>query len=276
MAAVTFLLCTLHLNARGINLGGKDFLSDSVAGQTEMHANPPTLNIIGVDGSHDTLRRVVGNHAPCRILDVPAGEGVFCAFLKERGWQVEAADIDPGNFKLRDVPFTVVNLNNSLPFQDGLFDAVSCVNGLHRLLFPEVAIREFSRILKPGGRLYININNYSSIWKRLRFLVAGSLDQMIETQECIQTITDPEAHVRLPLMFPRLHAMLTRNRFEVVEVRPAAVTARDRSLIPLAMLLYGIGRLIPAQQRAQLRIDDGNHWTVLAGGAYIFIHSIKR
>jgi SAM-dependent methyltransferase len=248
----------------------------SASREQDAASEAPMLRIIGVDRSHDTLRRVVSSHAPCRILDVPAGEGVFCAFLKDRGWQVEAADIDPGNFKLRGVPFTQVNLNKALPFEDGVFDAVSCVNGLHRLVFPEVAIREFSRILKPGGRLYINMNNYSSIWKRLRFLIAGSIDQMIESQECIQTIQDPEAHIRLPLMFPRLHAMLTRNSFEVVEIKPSAVTPRDRLLIPLAMLVSGIARLIPSRHRMELRISDGNQWAVLAGGAYTYIQSVKR
>jgi len=233
------------------------------------------LNIIGVDRSHDTLRRIVGARAPCRILDVPAGEGVFCEFLRNRGWDVHAADIDPGNFKLRDVPFTRVNLNKALPFDDASFDAVSCINGLHRLLFPEVALREFSRILRPGGRLYVNVNNYSSVWKRLRFLATGSIDRMIETQECIQTIDDPEAHIRLPLMYPRLRAMLTRSGFTVLDVQPAAITPRDRMLVPLAMLVLGATRLLPKADGLGMQVADGNHRAVLAGGAYIFIDAIK-
>jgi SAM-dependent methyltransferase len=235
----------------------------------------PELRIIGVERSHDTLQRVVGSRPPCKILDVPAGEGVFCAFLKDKGWEVHAADIDPGNFKLQDVAFTRVNLNQTLPFADASFDAVSCINGLHRLLFPEVAIREFFRILRPSGRLYINLNNYSSIWKRLRFLFTGSIDQMIETQQCIQTIDDPEAHVRLPLMYPRLSAMVDRTGFRVLDVRPAAVTSRDRLLVPIAMLVYGIGLLVPTPQSREMRVAEGNHRAVLAGGAYMFIEAVK-
>src|SRR5665213_4113050 len=86
---------------------------------------PPNLRIIGVESSHDTLRRVVGSKPPATILDVPAGEGVFCAFLRDKGWDVHAADIDPGNFRLRDIPFTRVNLNQVLPFDNASFDAVS-------------------------------------------------------------------------------------------------------------------------------------------------------
>lgn len=233
------------------------------------------LNVIGVDRSHDTLQRVVGARMPCTILDVPAGEGIFCKFLQDRGWDVHAADIDPGNFKLRDIPFTKVNLNKALPFGDASFDAVSCVNGLHRLLFPEVALREFSRILRPGGSLYVNVNNYSSVWKRLRFLATGSIDRMIETQECIQTIDDPEAHIRLPLMYPRLRAMMNRSGFTVRGVHPAAITTRDRMLAPLAMLVWGASRFLPEADGLGMQVADGNHRAVIAGGAYIFIDAVK-
>ncbi len=246
------------------------------ASDTGQPAKPFNLRIIGVERSHDTLQRVLSERTPCKILDVPAGEGVLCAFLKERGWDVHAADIDPGNFKLPGVPFTKVNLNRALPIDDASFDAICCVNGLHRLLFPDIAIREFFRILKPGGRLYINVNNYSSIWKRVRFLAAGSLDHMLDTQECIQTIDEPEAHVRLPLMFPRLQAILLHNGFEITTVKPAAMTRRDRLLYPLAMLVYGLTRLVPAAKRNEIGITAGNHRAVLTGGAYIFIEAAKR
>lgn len=235
----------------------------------------PRLSIIGGERSHDMLQRVVGARLPGKILDVPAGQGIFSAFLKEKGWDVHAADIDPGNFKLQDVGFTRVNLNQTLPFDNASFDAVSCINGLHRLLFPDVAIREFFRILRPGGRLYININNYSSIWKRLRFLITGSIDQMIENQQCIQTIDDPEAHIRLPLTYPRLSAILERTGFRVFDVQPAAITLRDRFLVPVAMLVRGMGLLIPSAQSKEMRVAEANHHAVVAGGAYLFIEAVR-
>lgn len=236
----------------------------------------PNLQVIGTRGSHDTLQRVVGSRAPCRILDVPAGEGVFCDFLRKRGWEVHAADIDPGNFKLRDVPFTRVNLNEALPYADATFDAVSCVNGLHRLLFPQVALAQFFRILKPGGRLYVNVNNYSSLWKRMRFLLTGTLDQSIETQDCIQTIADPQAHVRLPLMYTRLAALLEATGFDVVTVQPAAVSRHDRLVRPLAYAVAATARVVARRRARTLRLADGNHPAVLAGGGYIFIEAVRR
>jgi SAM-dependent methyltransferase len=233
------------------------------------------LRVIGTAASHDVLLRVLGTKQPCKILDVPAGEGVFCAFLRNKGWDVHAADIDPGNFRLSDVPFTRVNLNRRLPFADSSFDAVSCVNGLHRLIAPEVAIGEFARIIRPGGRLYVNINNYSSIWKRLRFLMVGSIDEAIESQYCIQTIDDPEANVRIPLLYPRLNAMLLNSGFTIVDVRSAAVSTRDRVLAPLAWLVAALSRVLPRDARAKLAIEEANALPIVAGGAYAFVEAAK-
>jgi SAM-dependent methyltransferase len=248
----------------------------SQIGSSERASRLAKLQVIGLARSHDTLQRVLGSRPPCKVLDVPAGQGVLCEFLKSRGWDVHAADIDPGNFKLRDVSFTRVNLNKALPFDDASFDAVCCVNGLHRLLFPGIAVREFARILRPGGRLYINVNNYASIWKRLRYLLAGSLDRTLDTQECTQTIDDPEANVRFALSFPRLRAILDATGFEIADVQPAAMNRRDRLLKPLAFLVHGLSRLVPGHTRRDVGMVDGNHLSVLAGGDYIFIEAFNR
>lgn len=233
------------------------------------------LQIIGVERSHDTLLKILETKSPAKILDVPAGQGVLAAYLKEKGWDVHAADIDPGNFRLAGVPFTQVNLNRKLPFADSSFDAVSCVNGLHRLMFPEIAIREFARMLRAEGTLYINLNNYSSIRKRLRFLLTGTIDQALESQECIQTIDDPEANIRLPLMYPRLHSMLQRSGFNVVDVKPAAISTLDRLLRPAALLVQVAGHTFPSSYRDRLGLPAGNISTVLGGGAYFFVEATK-
>ena len=233
------------------------------------------LNVIGHPRSHDTIERVVGVLHPCKILDAPAGEGSFCEFLRERGWTVHAADIDRGNFKLTDVPFTCVNLNRQLPFDNESFDAVSCVNGLHRLIQPEAAIREFFRVLAPGGHLYVNVNNYSSIWRRLRFLITGSVDPMIDSQECIQTIDSPEANVRILFSFARLARGLKDAGFVVRDVKPAANTLRDRILAPIGAILRVATYLIPWRATEAIGVRENNRSAVLAGGAYVFVDAMK-
>jgi SAM-dependent methyltransferase len=169
-----------------------------------------TPGVMGTRGSHDALRAALAKHAPCKVLDIPAGQGPISQFLHERGWDVTAADIDTGHFKFMDrLPFEKVNLNRSLPFANASFDAVVCANALQRLYNPGGAISEFFRILRPGGHLYINVNNYASIERRLRFLFCGSVNTAINECDVDQTIADPEARVRMLLLYPQLANLLS-------------------------------------------------------------------
>jgi ubiquinone/menaquinone biosynthesis C-methylase UbiE len=43
----------------------------------------------------------------------------------------------------------------SIPLNDSLFDIIICTNSFHHYLNPEKAMNEISRLLKPGGKIYI-------------------------------------------------------------------------------------------------------------------------
>ncbi len=55
----------------------------------------------------------------------------------------------------RDVCFVRADLNKRLPFKDGFFSKIVCVNTLYALDYPLNTIREFYRVLKPRGKLII-------------------------------------------------------------------------------------------------------------------------
>ena len=233
------------------------------------------LSIIGSEDSHNTLIAIVNNSAPCHILDVPAGRGGFALYLRDRGWDVECADIDTGLFGVPDIPIKQVNLNQRLPYEDSSFDAISCVNGIHRVLYPDQTLAEFARILRPGGHLYLNVNNYSSIIKRLRFLCSGSLEEKITVPQCDQTIDNPEAHIRNPLMYPRIALMLEDASFQILEVNAAAVRFRHKLLAPIAWLIKLFMHILPPKVRQKLRSDLGNTSGVFPGGLYLLVVAKK-
>jgi len=52
----------------------------------------------------------------------------------------------------RDQAWFVAARGQSLPFADGVFDGVLCMNALHHLPSYAAALREIHRVLKPGGR----------------------------------------------------------------------------------------------------------------------------
>jgi demethylmenaquinone methyltransferase / 2-methoxy-6-polyprenyl-1,4-benzoquinol methylase len=94
-----------------------------------------------------------------RILDVAAGTGTSSVALSRSGATVVGVDISPGMLdearrRYADVEFIQANAE-SLPFEANSFDAVTISFGLRNVTQPRVALDEFYRVLKPGGRLVI-------------------------------------------------------------------------------------------------------------------------
>jgi len=98
-----------------------------------------------------------------RIVDVPCGSGVaFRALRPEQDVRYLAADLDPTMLQraerhardrsLDQIEFLTADMTN-LPFADAEVDLFVSFSGLHMLDEPRLAVEEFARCLKPGGRL---------------------------------------------------------------------------------------------------------------------------
>ncbi len=234
-----------------------------------------TPQIIGDPDSHRTIRSVLSSRAPTKVLDLPCGQGMLSAFLREEGWDVHCADIDAGNMRVEGFPFTIANLNRRLPFDDGSFPVVLCVNGLHRCFNYGGAIQEFWRVLAPGGVLYINVNNYASVDRRMRFFLYGSIADAVNVGAMQQTIEDPEAHVRIPLLFPQMANALRDTGFELLNVYPVARRARRRWLTPLSWGIRLATHLVNTSRRERDWLDVTNSNSILSGGSYLLIEARK-
>lgn len=99
-----------------------------------------------------------------RLLDVPVGTAVFTAEKYTRLTQAEITCLDYSRDMLEQAErrFSDAEITNiktmqgdvgALPFNDGTFDIVLCMNGLH--VFPDKtnAYAEILRTLKTGGEL---------------------------------------------------------------------------------------------------------------------------
>ena len=118
-----------------------------------------------------------------RFLDVGCGYGklVFQATQKydqvygtditeERiAWNQEAAK----NINNASVQFRVADWNQPIPFEDGYFDTVSCVASFEFSIDPIQLLKEFHRVLKPGGQLVLFISNIAYVSYRIRALLGN-------------------------------------------------------------------------------------------------------
>ena len=114
----------------------------------------------GLDGLWRRIAtRTVDARPGERVLDIAAGTGVSSAPYADRGIQVVPADFSvgmlrEGHRRRPDLPFTAADAM-ALPFADGSFDVVTMSFGLRNVADVDRALREFRRVVRPGGRLVV-------------------------------------------------------------------------------------------------------------------------
>ena len=129
--------------------------------------------ILARQETHDWIGNALSGEKRGFVLDVPAGSGAFGLRLKEMGFSVSCCDINPSGFSAKGIEIKEGDLNGSLPYSSGSFDFITCMEGLEHLENPFNAIREFQRLLKPAGKLFLSLPNYLNIERRMRFLMTG-------------------------------------------------------------------------------------------------------
>ncbi len=101
-----------------------------------------------------------------KLLDAGCGTGNFEIFLAEKNAppvKIEAVDFSTAMLSraqrkckhFKHIHFSQADLNQELDFPDCTFDRVLCINVLYALKDPGFTLREFSRVLKPGGKIVI-------------------------------------------------------------------------------------------------------------------------
>ncbi len=113
--------------------------------------------------------------------DIGCGPGVFIRHMSTRAKYVLAADIDCESLdrvrlrhkNLSNVEFIVTSAN-VLPIPDEHLDTVLLLEVLEHLVDDRAAVREMSRVLRPGGKLVVSVPvppgevNHDSAWGHKR------------------------------------------------------------------------------------------------------------
>jgi SAM-dependent methyltransferase len=109
------------------------------------------------------ISRLSGLPTGTSVLDVPCGGGVaFRGLRPEQELHYVAADLSPVMLRraraeadrrgLHWIEFAEADVE-ALPFEDRTFDLAVTYTGLHCFPDPPAAIREITRVLRPGGEL---------------------------------------------------------------------------------------------------------------------------
>lgn len=98
----------------------------------------------------ETARSIPQNS---RVLDVGAGEQQYKHFFSHTHYV--AQDLGVGDTAWDYSKLDIVSEIYAIPVPDQSFDYILCTQVMEHLRYPDKAFAEFSRILKPGGKLFV-------------------------------------------------------------------------------------------------------------------------
>jgi ubiquinone/menaquinone biosynthesis C-methylase UbiE len=110
----------------------------------------------------DLLFRSLSPKSTHRVLDVATGGGHTAVALAKRARRVVASDLTPRMLREARTLAADAGADNvayaaadaeALPFEDGTFDRVTCRIALHHVPDVRCALKEFARVMRPGGRI---------------------------------------------------------------------------------------------------------------------------
>lgn len=97
--------------------------------------------------------------AGAAVLDVGCGQGVALKHFVAKGFKTTGITLNRTDVEeCRKQGYDVLEMDQSfLDFPDATFDLIWCRHCLEHSVFPYFTLSEFSRVLKPGGWLYIEV-----------------------------------------------------------------------------------------------------------------------
>lgn len=131
------------------------------------------------------VKKIVSAAPGKRVLDIGTGTGQLAVYLARAGFEVTGIDIADNMISRAKEYATAQGLDihfqtgdaEALAFENDTFDAVVSRNLLWTLPHPDKALREWRRILKPGGALMISDGQWmNTTWKRIHHLALKLLN----------------------------------------------------------------------------------------------------
>jgi SAM-dependent methyltransferase len=145
---------------------------------------------------------------PGEALDIRSGNGELVGAIRTRfGLRTTACDYTDTLMKDSTQRVDVVDLNaDKLPYLDGRFCLVTCIETIEHLEQTRPLLREIFRVLEPGGLAVITTPNILNLPSRLRYLTTGFFSRFHPLP--IRERCDPDGHINPVGYFYLGHALL--------------------------------------------------------------------
>ncbi len=230
---------------------------------------------------HDTVVGILEKLPRGALLDVPAGEGALAARLIAAGFEVHCCDLYPEIFRLDGVEIHRGDLNGQLPFEDRSFGYITCLEGLEHIENPQQAMREFARLLQPGGHLVVSVPNILNIEERLKWLIHGytshfkpiTREQVARLRAEYDNREEIAAHVN-PIGYSELRYILEKYGFQIASVHRDKPKAHAWLYWPLVLMIRLIAKVTPERKRVERWTKELAADEVLLGGNTLIVHAV--
>jgi SAM-dependent methyltransferase len=231
---------------------------------------------------HETVARILDPFPRGKLLDVPAGEGALSQRLSEAGFEVQACDLYPEIFRVPDITVLRGDLSGVLPYGDAEFQYITCLEGLEHIENPHQAIREFARLLAPGGQLVISVPNILNIEERVKWLLNGytshfkpiSEEHLRMRHEQWGEKEEVVLHIN-PIAYTELRYILEKYGFELRGAYRDKPKPNIWLYWPLVAMIRFFAWLKPKRKRRERWTAELVSDAVLLGGNTLVLHATK-
>jgi len=172
---------------------------------------------------------------PGEALDIGSGEGELVAAIRTRfGLRTTACDYTDTLMNDSTQRVDIVDLNvGKLPYSDGRFCLVTCVETIEHLEQTRSLLREIFRVLEPGGLAIITTPNILNLRSRLRYLMTGFFNLFGPLPIGDRRVYNPGGHIN-PIGYFYLGHALRETSF--VDLQLTVDHYQRRSWLPFVVL----------------------------------------